>query len=67
MVLDGGKILLKKSHPLLLCEVNGNNCGMVSDLLTNLGYAMFDLNDRSVGRIKSAAFNTLAMHEKGKM
>ena len=33
----------------------------------NLGYEMFDLNDRSKGRIAKAVFNTLAVYEKDRM
>jgi len=67
MVLEGGHGLLSKTHPLLLCEVNSSNSDAVSELLTNLGYEMFDLNDRSRRRIVKAVFNTLAVYEKDRM
>lgn len=67
MVLEGGYGLISKAHPLLLCEVNSSNSDTVSGLLTTLGYEMFDLNDRSKGRIAKAVFNTLAVYEKDRM
>ena len=67
MVLEGGYGLISKAHPLLLCEVNSSNSDTVSELLTTLGYEMFDLNDRSKGPIAKAVFNTLAVYKKDRM
>jgi FkbM family methyltransferase len=62
-VLQGGRALLEKVRPIVLCEVNAVNRETVAGIFEGHRYKMFDLEDSSGARVPLAlpAFNTLAL------
>jgi len=61
-VLTGAGTVLA-GHPVILCEVGGDNARAVADLLTGHGYRLFD-GDRPPGQrvpVRAAPYNTLAV------
>ncbi len=62
-VLEGGRELLAKHHPVILTEVYERNADAVSRFLHELGYTLYDYTRGEAGkrRIDRAVYNTLAL------
>jgi FkbM family methyltransferase len=62
-VLTGGLTLLRQHRPILLTEVYERNADIVTKLLHDLGYALFDYDHAEAGKrpIARTAYNTLAL------
>jgi FkbM family methyltransferase len=62
-VLRGGRHVLAECKPIILTEVYERNAGEVTKFLHDLGYALFDYDRGSKGKvhIERALYNTLAV------
>lgn len=62
-VLEGGRELLTRHHPIILTEVYERNADAVSQFLHDLGYTLYDYTQGEArkSRITRAVYNTLAL------
>ena len=58
-VLKGAAQLLREYHPITLCEVAEHNCDLVSSILHDCGYSLFEHDGYSP--VQRAPFNTVAI------
>jgi hypothetical protein len=64
-ILDGGRTVLERYHPRILCEVAGENSKDVSRILRDCGYVLFDAEQPRDRRepVDLAPWATLAVPE----
>jgi FkbM family methyltransferase len=61
-VLHGGRALLQRSSPIIICQVGPENSRTVSDFLKGVGYTLFDGDaGHPRPRVETAPWNTVAI------
>lgn len=60
-VLKGAESLLRDQQPTILCEVGSQFSPRITELLHDVGYELFDLQQAEAGSVDMAPFNTLAV------
>jgi FkbM family methyltransferase len=63
-VLKGAEQLVASAKPVMLCEVSEENVDFCTDFLKTHGYTLYDFDNRGLGKIDKASFNTLAINER---
>lgn len=63
-VLRGSQKMLETCRPVLICEVQATNAGQVAEILSPIGYRMYDLDREPIASIETPSCNNLFVPEE---